>query len=277
MDLSNEQWKIAQGFSRYFISNHGRIKNKDGFFLKTTPKNTGYIRTTLLNDVGEKKNVRVHRLVCKAFLHNPECKPTVNHKDHNKWNNHLSNLEWATIAEQNAHRHIVKSTYIHLENSPMDSWVRIPKDLIDTETPYYISANAKVKNKLGYISSGYIKDDYIWVTISSKKYPLHVLMAKVFLPNTDRKPYVNHKDGNKQNSKLSNLEWCTASENCKHALEMNLLSCCKAITVCDLQEHTVMTYPSIGQAQRTLKISPATMKKYQLSHSIYRKRFIFQM
>lgn len=276
-DQSTEYWRTAPGYSRYFISSWGRIKNKDGLLLKTSPKSANYTRTTLRNDLGQKKNVRVHRLVCRAFLNNPTNKPTVNHKDHNKWNNRIENLEWATVGEQNIHRHTLKSTYKHLENSPLDTWVKIPSELINTEAPYYISATAKVKNARGYISSGYVHDEYICVTISSKKYPLHILMAKVFLPNVDHKPYVNHKDGNKENAKLSNLEWCTASENNQHALENNLLPYCKAITICDLQLNSVVTYPSVRQAQRKLFISPTTMKKYCLNHSVYKKRYIFQL
>lgn len=57
----------------------------------------------------------------------------------------------------------------------------------------------------------------------SKTFRLNVLVAKLFVPNPDCKPFVNHIDGNKENNAASNLEWVTASENILHAYKNNLL------------------------------------------------------
>lgn len=62
---------------------------------------------------------------------------------------------------------------------------------------------------------------YLRVTLSDNgktvRVPIHVLVAQSFIPNPDNKPFVNHKDLDKRNNNVSNLEWCTQSENAQHA------------------------------------------------------------
>lgn len=71
-------------------------------FLSTTAKANGYIQTTLTKDKS-KKHFSVHRLVAQVFIPNPDNKPCINHKDGNRSNNNVNNLEWCTHSENNLH------------------------------------------------------------------------------------------------------------------------------------------------------------------------------
>lgn len=90
-----ERWaKIEEYDGDYSVSNYGRIRNNEtGKLLKPCIVSNGYLAVTLKKQ-RKRKSVRIHRLVAKAFLANPEGFPQVNHKDENKRNNCIENLEW---------------------------------------------------------------------------------------------------------------------------------------------------------------------------------------
>ena len=86
--------------------------------------------------------------------------------------------------------------------------------------------NITEKDKITIISQGFQNSGYLKVCLykndKMKNKLVHRLVAETFIPNPNNLPFVNHKDGNKQNNKVDNLEWCTQSENMKHAYKNGL-------------------------------------------------------
>jgi len=70
---------------------------------------------------------------------------------------------------------------------------------------------------------GYIKVN-IYKNGKIKVIKIHQIVALLFLNNFDKKREINHKDGNKQNNRIENLEWCTHKENMQHASKNGLMS-----------------------------------------------------
>ena len=112
-----EIWKDIKGYEGlYQVSNLGRIKtlekdaicnNNNGVTRKVKEKilhpsisNKGYMHITLRNG-NIKCTKRVHRLVAEAFIPNPNKYPIINHKDCDKTNNCIDNLEWCTYQYNN--------------------------------------------------------------------------------------------------------------------------------------------------------------------------------
>lgn len=102
------------------------------------------------------------------------------------------------------------------------------KHLEQTEYTYNYRTKTMLKRvrKERILSCKRIGNNYITVDLSKNgnfvAKALHRLVAETFIPNPDNKKQVNHIDGNKQNNRVDNLEWTTASENNKHAWNTGL-------------------------------------------------------
>lgn len=98
-----ELWKPIDGFHNlYEISNKGRIRSCK--IINAHKNDRGYIRIALSKEDGARRTYAVHRLVISSFISAAPCETSqVNHKDGNKDNNNIENLEWLTPAENIRH------------------------------------------------------------------------------------------------------------------------------------------------------------------------------
>jgi hypothetical protein len=101
-----EIWKDIRGYEGlYQVSDLGRVR-RGNKLLHLNTNTYGYKHITLCKN-NVPKTVVVHRLVADAFIENPQSKPQINHKDGNKENNTVANLEWVTQGDNN--RHAIKT------------------------------------------------------------------------------------------------------------------------------------------------------------------------
>lgn len=86
---------------------------------------------------------------------------------------------------------------------------------------YYISNFGRVYNKRSHkiTLSPEGKGKYAKVKINGRKYRVHRLVASIFIPNPDNKPFVDHIDGDRYNNRVDNLRWVTSTENNRHLSE----------------------------------------------------------
>ena len=276
--VDGEIWKIIPDFKKYEASTFGRIRNrKTKRLINRALLSSGYCVSSLRKD-NKRKNIRFHRIIAQTFIPNPENKPTVNHKDKNRQNNHVDNLEWATQAEQNAHqlKNKIKKRGNFITNSTTDlsniDANEIWKPVKGFEK-YQISNYGRVKYPVKYIlpdaSGTYLRityggktgDGYLCFGMSrsgGKTRAVHILVAEAFIPNPENKPCVNHKDGNRKNNRVDNLEWVTKSENTQHAYDIGLK---KTEQVCQLDENNkiIKIFQNMAKACKELNLCKSTL------------------
>ncbi len=134
----------------------------------------------------------------------------------------------------------------------MEIW----KDVVGYEKNYQVSNTGLVISKLtGKIRKPVLgKRGYFELTLmlngKMKLVKLHRMIAEAFIPNTDLKPFINHKDSNKQNNKIDNLEWCTNGENIQHAYDNGKMSRKTAVKQLSLSGELIKIWDTVTHTRR---------------------------
>lgn len=231
-----EEWKfIPESEGRYSVSNLGRVR-REAYSLDFGKGIRVYQERELIPFIQngynwfsitvKNKNYKfyVHRIVATLFLPNPSGLRYVNHKNLNKLDSRLDNLEWVSQSDNLKHYH--KRIKCHqkrkITKSPMvsgDGEIFVKHDLL----PFMVSNIGRVYDiGRGGFCLEHKMGGYSVVSKNGKEYSIHRLVCSVYIPNPYNHPIINHKDGNKLNNKADNLEWCTHSHNSRHAANNGL-------------------------------------------------------
>ena len=146
-----EIWKDIKGFEgKYQVSNLGRVRGfvrVKGKILSYHPSSDGYLRAELRKD-GKKIRFYVHRLVAQAFISNPDNLPEVNHKDEDKTNNKVDNLEWCTHEYNANYGTAIKRMSIKMINGKNSKTVY--QYTVDGQFIKEWPSTIEIKRRLGY-------------------------------------------------------------------------------------------------------------------------------
>ena len=261
--------KQINGYNNYYIYDNGDVLNiSTNKILKGSIGENGYKYYRLSKD-NNKTMFYAHRLVAEHFLENPNLLPIVNHKDGNKLNNQLSNLEWVSYSENTKHAHdnnlikqVSKREY-YKEDLENEQW----KQIYDYN--YSVSTYGRVRNDNTLLllkpslTCGYYK-----VRLSKngivKDMIIHNLVYCVFhdMLNIPDGYVIDHINACKTDNRLENLRLITLSENVKAALyDTKTNSSCKKVEQLTLTDKHIAYFNSVAEAARKLKLDSSTISK----------------
>lgn len=165
-----EQFKKIKGYSHYRIYSNGKIYSEFiNRYITPTEDSSHYLQNTLVDDESNRKTIKTHRLVAIAFLPNPENLPDVNHKDFNRKNNNVDNLEWCTSeynSQYTARFNIDTNKKVYITLSPLTEEMVL---LIPTLLNYGFSIKLISKlYKVGHITIRNIVSGKTWKWLKLK-------------------------------------------------------------------------------------------------------------
>lgn len=242
----------------FYITESGQLYREDTNHWYKPYENGGYLSYHLKwkNRTYPK---RIHRLVAEYFIPNPDNKPFVHHKDHDRFNNCVNNLEWATIQENNKDK-LPRKNQEKYENKKIDftkeEWRQYQK------TDFFVSNMGRVKNiRTHNILKGNIRENgYIryGLRYNGKIHSFngHNLVWLVW--KGQQKGVINHINGDKLDNRLENLEDISQSEN---LIKGNIKTKTPIGNSLEKNGPIIKIFESQGRAAKYYNINPGTINK----------------
>ena len=261
--------KKIPNYDNYYIYDNGDVINKaTNKLLKGSIGENGY-KYYRLSKNNQKTMLYAHRLVAESFLENPNNLPIVNHKDGNKLNNNIDNLEWVDYSANMIHaydKNLIKKCRqkeYYEKDQPNEIWKRIQN------LNYSVSNLGRVRNNntllllKSSLVSGYEK-----VRLSNHgntvDFMVHILVYITFhqMDVVPKGYVIDHINANKRDNRLQNLRMVTFSENVKFALySTKTNSSCKPVEQLSLNDQHIANFASCAEAAKKLNLDSSTISK----------------
>ena len=202
-----ELWKPINNYGNYEVSNFGKVRNKNTKRILREYTKSGYSIVGLSKN-GIIKSFSIHRLVGLLFIDNPDNKPEINHKDKNKNNNNINNLEWVTSKENNIHKcdeirknkkKIMNNQNIKINKFDMcNNFLKTYNSIIDAANDIFINNNLtnninSIRNGISRVINGKYKSSfgYRWEIVNQNNYN-NEIWKEVIINNKNTNYYVSN-------------------------------------------------------------------------------------
>lgn len=247
--------------SRYFIYPDGRVVNEEnGRFMKGTIR--GGYRVFDFRYKGKKTSKSQHRLLAEAFIENEGNLPYVHHRNSDRLDNKLENLEWTDSSTNNLLENKKETGIDHSDQHGYDFSAERWQTFRDTI--YLVSDFGRVKNcETGKIMKGKITEggyrEYCLTSDRKKKsFLAHRLVWEAFVEREI--DIVNHINGDKTDNRLENLENISAKENNVKALYETRTKVYKKTARVDGEGNVIEVYDNNACAARAMGVSPQSIQ-----------------